>query len=143
VGEIWVTSPALPKSFWNMPDISDQFLRAHGTLLSSPPLDPITLKTPLRSDPLFASKFARTGLYGFIIDESMVLEATTPRLFSLGLCNDAIWQKFTATEHSEILKTPPVVGKWLISRELAFYMGPLLAEMVMTTVQGVDSWYVL
>ncbi|KAJ3412095.1 hypothetical protein HDV05_001319 [Chytridiales sp. JEL 0842] len=126
IGEIWVEAPSLiPKGFWGLPRLSAQFFAAKGYIVEDQILHP--------------GHFARTGLYGFLVDESVVPGVGHPRLFSVGLCKDVIWQKRTGEEIAELDKMNPPIPKWSLLREMSFHISNVLVETVYNRVSGIEA----
>ncbi|KAI8854583.1 hypothetical protein BC829DRAFT_486260 [Chytridium lagenaria] len=149
VGEILVHSPAVfPKGFWALPKLSEQTFRAHPIIYkeneasrnstSNPYMNSRRASTfSVMAESLDSSDFVRTGLYGFIVDNSMVTSVNTPRLFVTGIRRDLIRQKRTLEEAIALEGKP--ADYWIHSKEFNMHMASELVETCFSKVHGVDS----
>ncbi|KAJ3187238.1 hypothetical protein HK101_009423 [Irineochytrium annulatum] len=143
IGEILLQSPmTLPKGFWSLPKLSEQTFRAHPVLYKDMGFGHVRRGSGIVTETISGAGFARSGLFGFILDGSTVPALRAPRLYVVGVGRDRIRQRKAAEEVAELAaKSPMDMSAWMVSKEVGFFMASDMIESVMSRIYGIESWY--
>ncbi|KAJ3219971.1 hypothetical protein HDU67_007704 [Dinochytrium kinnereticum] len=150
VGEIFVHSLAVfPKGFWALPKLSEQTFRVHPIVYKESEsmarnstansyMNPRRASTfSVVAESLDGSDFVRTGLYGFVLDSSVVPSIVTPRLFLTGIRRDLLRQRRTVEDLAAHEAKPS--DYWVHSKDFNIHISSDLVETCFTTVFGIES----
>ncbi|KAJ3109402.1 hypothetical protein HDU97_006647 [Phlyctochytrium planicorne] len=150
IGEIFVNSPAtFPKGFWALPKLSEQTFRVHPVMYRE--TENVAWSAGnnafhnhrrassfgVVAESLDNSDFVRTGLFGFLLDDSALPGVGTPRLFVTGIRRDLIKQKRTAKEIAALDSRP--ASQLVLAKEHRLHMSSDLVETCFREVSGIES----